>query len=299
MSFKQWQSEITQNLIETLQASLPQHQFAEVVKYSIFPTGKLFRPLLTYSIAKDLGNITTAHEKFAQALEIHHTYTLIHDDLPAMDDDDIRRGRASAHKQFSEWQAILSGDALLNLSYELLADIPADNLPQLLKEFSVSNGAKGLILGQVMDLAQEKQSIESILTLHELKTGRLIQLALVGSAIISGKQKMIEPLRELGKAIGLNFQLLDDLCELADPLSTHEQDINPFIHFKSQVLLDIVKENNSTINRICSEHQLQTTQNYANEYAEKIKTKLTKNISKIREHISLTDVDLRKIIEMN
>ncbi len=298
MSFENWKLEISRELSHKLDELLPDHKFKEVINYSVFPTGKLFRPLLVYALAQDLGEINKNHTLFAVAIELHHTYTLIHDDLPAMDDDDYRRGRLSSHKKFSEWEAILAGDALINLSYEILAELPSLYLNKLLKYFSSFTGPQGLIFGQVLDLNDENKNLDEILRLHELKTARLIQLAFIGAAIINDKQEHLEKYKELGKAIGVNFQLLDDLCELTKDLGHHEKEINPFIHYPSEEILAIISNNNKRITNICQEHQLNTIREYIEAYLTEIKEKLENNFEPIYNYIKLNPEKLKDITSL-
>lgn len=190
-------------------------------EYSLFPTGKLFRPRLVHAIFGDLGEISERQKGLlASALEIHHTYSLIHDDLPCMDDDDFRRGRTSLHKRFSEWEAILVGDGLLNLSYHLLHQLSPQN-PLFFRFASWCFGPKGLILGQAMDLA----GLQGQKRTNELKTSRLFQACVVlphllnSSSIPLNKLKM---LLKLGQTIGQAFQLNDDLDD-SELSSTLEQ----------------------------------------------------------------------------
>jgi len=232
-----------QNLATHLEQVIPQHDCSEIYGYSLFPAGKLFRPRLAYAMAMDLGlsesDFTPAHpiSLLASSIEMHHVYTLIHDDLPCMDDDDIRRGRPSAHKQFNEWMAVLAGDGLLNASFQLLSRIDNPNLAKLLRFYSWATGAKGLILGQMMDLNQEAgQSLARLLEIHRLKTSRLIQVSLCGPAILlSGKFEFIRSYR-LGDALGVLFQLIDDLSELGEPLGEHEMAIHPWVKNSAQTL---------------------------------------------------------------
>lgn len=238
---------------------LPNHPIKDGYLWAMFPAGKLFRPNLALSILKDLND--KAYDQFlknenknigylAAALEVHHSYSLVHDDLPAMDNDDFRRGKASTHKQFGEWRAILIGDGLLNISYQFLSKIklesPTQSL-QLIKIFSHAMGPKGLIHGQTLDLSHEMTtSFPNTLLTHQLKTARLIQMSLVGGAIVSNKasNKMLKDIWRYGESIGILFQLLDDLSELADKnLSLHELDVNPWLKFK-----DHTKD--STLNRL-------------------------------------------------
>lgn len=297
MSFNEWQSEISEGIETSLSEVLPHHNFKEVIKYSVFPTGKLFRPLLVYSLAKDLGTISPEHKVFSHSVELHHTYTLIHDDLPAMDDDDMRRGRASSHIKFSEWQAILAGDALISSSYELLAKISEKALPALLQIYGEYTGGKGLILGQVMDLGNENKTLESLLLLHELKTGRLIQLCLEGVCIISNRKELQAQARDIGKCLGINFQLLDDLCELTEEIGSHEKDINPFLHYDQSELFQIINKNKQIIEQACADNQFNQLMAYIQVYYEKVYKKLKNGITKVNKHITIDINEIDKLLK--
>ncbi len=265
----------------------PTHKFQEVLSYTVLPAGKLFRPQLVLNTAQDLGGIQKNHLLLASAVEVHHAYTLIHDDLPAMDDDNERRGRPSSHIKFSEWQAILAGDALLNSSYEILAKIDSKYLSDVLKSFTQYCGPKGLILGQVKDLGMENKSIPEILEIHELKTSRLIQCCLTNSAILSDRKDLSEELYQLGSCLGLNFQLLDDLCELTEPINEHEEDINPFLHFNQKELLEIIAENNEKIFSITQKYKLASLEKYIEFYLRKSKDKIINGRESIKNHIEI------------
>ncbi len=240
-----------------LKQCLPSHSFAEVYQYAVLPAGKLFRPKLALASYLDSqGSQEALNEdlwKLCTALEIHHAYTLVHDDLPAMDDDDMRRGQISTHKKFGQWQAILAGDGLSIASFNLLSRINHSQTQLLTRLSAHALGPKGLIHGQALDLSQEMNlSFDNLLRTHELKTARLIQLALVGGAILSTpdlKVIKLKSLWRLGYAIGVSFQLLDDLLELSDEtLSQHESDVNPWPKLtrecsqKTQELLKLVDQ---------------------------------------------------------
>ncbi|MFT6632192.1 MAG: geranylgeranyl pyrophosphate synthase [Bacteriovoracaceae bacterium] len=297
MSFKNWQNEISEDIKATLNKLLPTHKFKEVVEYSVFPTGKLFRPLLVYSVAQDLGEIKTGHKLLAQSIELHHTYTLIHDDLPAMDNDDMRRGRASSHIKYSEWEAILAGDALLSSSFEIISGLSPSIISPILKLYGEYTGGKGLILGQIMDLGNENKTLESLLKLHELKTGKLIQLCLEGACLISDRPELQQPLSELGRSLGINFQLLDDLCEFTDEISPHELEINPFLHYDKAQILKIIKLNTITINSTCNELQLDTLKEYIQTYYDKIFNKLNLGISHVNKHVKISNDELKDLLK--
>lgn len=231
------------HLASHLKRVISYHSSSEIYGYSLFPAGKLFRPRLAYAMAIDLGiqesDFTVKHpiSLLASSIEMHHVYTLIHDDLPCMDDDDIRRGRPSAHKQFNEWMAVLAGDGLLNASFQLLSQIENPHLSQLLRFYSWATGPKGLILGQMMDLNQEAdQSLTKLIEIHRLKTSRLIQVSLCGPAILLKDKKEFMTSYRLGDALGVLFQLIDDLSELGEHLGQHELAINPWVKNSAQTL---------------------------------------------------------------
>jgi len=178
-----------------LKMCLPHHQISEVYEYATLPGGKLIRPHLVWSILQDLNpklynqsssNPFSDHALLSSSIEFHHSYTLLHDDLPCMDDDQIRRGKACTHLVYGEWKALLAGDGLLNVSYQLLSKLKNKRSNDLFRFYSWSTGPKGLIHGQVLDLSNEMNlSFENTLRTHELKTARLFQVAILGSAILS------------------------------------------------------------------------------------------------------------------
>lgn len=277
---------IESDLIEHLQKCLPQHNFKDVIEYAVLPPGKLFRPKLVVGLANDLKSFTSNHKYLASSIEIHHAYTLVHDDLPAMDDDDFRRGKPSTHKKFNEAQAILVGDALLNFSYELLSNIEATYLPKVLKLYGETTGSRGLILGQVMDLDENEKSLEDIITTHSLKTSCLMQLALEGTNILSDSKLPKEKVMQLGFALGIVFQLLDDLSELGDEISSHEQSINPFLKFNQSTVLNKLTEHISIINEITTSFHLINLKEVLDDYLLKMKGKIEENQTAISKHVS-------------
>ena len=284
--------ELNNELKSTLEKYVSDKAMREVLNYSLLPAGKFFRPTLVLHLAEDLGDITPAHKVLAMAVEIHHTYTLIHDDLPAMDNDDYRRGRLASHKKFNEWMAILAGDSLLGLSYEVLQELPPEKLPQILRVFGHYTGANGLILGQVKDLGLESKTLEDIITIHELKTAKLIQLCLIGSSILSNRQDLLPELENLGYALGVNFQLLDDLCELTEDINKHEKEINPFLNHDIKMLINLIKSNHITIQNIVKKYQLTLLSQFIESYISKMKTKVLNGKTKILEQSSLNERDL-------
>lgn len=241
---KESSSLLEENIAIHLRQNSPHHEFTEMLEYAVLPAGKLFRPKLALAKVADilgpektlklLQNPQSPLSLTLSSLEIHHAYTLVHDDLPCMDDDDERRGRPSLHKKYGQWQAVLAGDALLHMSHSLLEKTDSATKSLLPKIFNWALGAKGLILGQVYDLEGTiNKDFPSLLRTHTLKTGRLIQTSLCAGSILANKsdyRTLITNLK-LGEALGICFQLLDDLSEGTEKLNTHEIEVNPFLKF--------------------------------------------------------------------
>lgn len=289
---KEWPLEIEENLKNSLLKICKTPKFSEVLSYAVIPAGKLFRPMLAYCMGNDLGGVNDGHRTLACSLEMQHAYTLIHDDLPAMDDDDIRRGRASTHKKFTEWEAILAGDALLAHSIGMLAQVKHDDILKLISFYTDCIGANGLILGQVFDLAQKSSSIAEILEIHELKTARLIQLAMSGANILANKPIQHADTQELGKLLGINFQLLDDLCELTEEFGKHEREVNPFLNHNKDELVAIIMSNTRLMRKILDTNNLITTKEYINIYLEKIQSILNKGKLVLNSHVEFSQEEI-------
>jgi geranylgeranyl pyrophosphate synthase len=199
--------------------------------YAVSPAGKLFRPRLLESLAQDFAvRDTGAIQALGTALELHHAYSLVHDDMPCMDNDLERRGKPSLHVQYGEWRALLTGDALLALSYAALEDIQHPQSARIRRAFHWATGAKGLIQGQWIDLGSEaKSDAQKLLRMHELKTARLMQVAALATSYLANQTAAKEALR-LGRSIGLVFQWLDDLDDLTGrDITEHEREVNPFL----------------------------------------------------------------------
>ena len=250
MELDQIRNTLTHNLREHLDWQMPLNGLREVYEYSLFPTGKLFRPLLVWAIAKDFCKnqeflAKSNHALLASCVEFHHVYSLLHDDLPSMDNDTIRRGRPCAHLAFNEWKALLAGDGLLNLSYQTLSKIKSEKLPNIFKLMGSLLGTKGLVQGQVLDLSGEvTRNFSSLIETHKLKTARLIQFCLLSSYLLNKSQEIkyrqFMDLYRLGHRIGIVFQLLDDLTELTNfNLPDHEKLVNPWLNFKEEAYLEL------------------------------------------------------------
>ncbi len=216
-------------LARRLNRATPDAAVREVLHYAVLPAGKLFRPRLLEALATDLHADMEEILPWGCALELHHAYSLVHDDLPCMDNDLVRRGKPSTHVQFGQWRALLAGDALLALSYATLEELTHMQAPLLRKLFHWATGAQGLILGQWIDLAGGAPDPARLMRMHELKTARLMQLACAGAFVLADVDGLKAPLR-LGASIGLAFQLLDDLDDISSPEhAPHEDEVNPFL----------------------------------------------------------------------
>ena len=190
------------------------------MRYSLFAGGKRIRPILCIEAARAAGGETDGVVPCACALELIHTYSLIHDDLPALDNDDLRRGKPTCHVVYGEAIAILAGDALQTLAYEVLSRLKAsaDARIKIVEEIARATGTvDGMIGGQVKDLEAEHQrpDAETLEYIHRSKTGALITASLVSGAIYAGAtMPEVQRLRDFGRAVGLAFQIVDDVLDV-------------------------------------------------------------------------------------
>ena len=199
------------------------HRVFQAMEYSLFAGGKRLRPILCLLACRLVQGRTIQALPVACALEYIHTYSLVHDDLPALDNDDFRRGRPSCHKKFGEATAILAGDALLTEAFSLLSSplylkaVSPEIRLRLIREIALASGLAGMIGGQEADLAGEKKkvSLAYLQDLHQKKTGTLIAAALIGGGLIGGADpETLRILRRFGLRIGLAFQIRDDLLNV-------------------------------------------------------------------------------------
>lgn len=205
----------------------PPKEIHEAVRYSVFAGGKRLRPILILAAAEAAGGQVEQALAAAAAIELIHTYSLIHDDLPAMDDDDYRRGRLTCHKVYGEAMAILAGDALLTQAFILLSaepvsvDINPEARLRVIQEIAQAAGSKGMVGGQVVDMLYEDREVDlpTLTYLHEHKTGALIRGCLrVGGVLASAGPEQMEALTRYGERIGLAFQVVDDILDLEGSL---------------------------------------------------------------------------------
>jgi geranylgeranyl diphosphate synthase type II len=190
-------------------------RLVEAMRYSLLAGGKRIRPVLTLATARSLGADPATVLPTAAALELIHTYSLIHDDLPAIDDDTLRRGRPTCHVAFGEDVAILAGDGLFAEAFHVVLShqqgTPAE-LVAALREIAAATGVQGMVGGQFMDVAGLASDDDDLRTLHELKTGRLIEAAVVCGAVLSGAGDPT-PYRAFARELGLLFQIVDDVLD--------------------------------------------------------------------------------------
>lgn len=229
--FSQFAQNCRQRVDRSLDVYLPEQTDSTLLltamRYSLFNGGKRVRPTLVYAAALAVNpNIDLAGiDPIACSLECLHSYSLVHDDLPAMDDDDLRRGKPTCHIAFNEATAILAGDGLQTLAFELLlnAKVSAELKVQLVGELANASGAKGMVLGQAIDLAAVDQqlNLSELETMHRYKTGALIRASVAMGALAAGaNEEQLKALDDYAAAIGLAFQVQDDILDVTADTAT-------------------------------------------------------------------------------
>lgn len=212
---------------------------SEAACYSLFAGGKRLRPVLALTVVEMLGRDFGKYENLFAALECIHTYSLIHDDLPAMDNDDLRRGQATCHKKYGDATAILAGDGLLTLAFELLTEepfarnFPAETVIRCVHRIASASGFSGMVGGQYYDVhgAGNVQGEAQLLQIHSMKTAKLLSVSVSAPAVLSAVHDIIlARLTEYGDAIGLAFQICDDILnvvgskeEMGKPVGSDEK----------------------------------------------------------------------------
>ena len=195
----------------------------KAIRYSLFAGGKRIRPILCLASAEAVGGHAESILPVACALELIHTYSLIHDDLPAMDDDDYRRGRLTSHKVFGENMAILAGDALLTEAFHLMSDrglmekIAPEKMISVIHDIAGAAGCFGMIGGQVVDVQSEGEAVDTEVLnfIHTRKTGAMIAAAVVAGAVLANAGEVeLNALTSYGRHIGLAFQIADDILNV-------------------------------------------------------------------------------------
>ena len=215
-------SDLTDSRLETLLEGRekPVQELTDAMRYSTMIGGKRIRPVLVLEFCRVCGGDPDHALDLACALEMIHTSSLIHDDLPCMDDDDMRRGKPSCHKEFGETTALLAGDALEAYAFEVAAgaDLPAEATVKALRLLAAATGPYGMLGGQVMDIANESAddvSLQRLQATHQKKTGALIRAACELGCIAAGaEEKQLEAARDYGAALGMAFQIRDDILDV-------------------------------------------------------------------------------------
>ncbi|MEK8088274.1 farnesyl diphosphate synthase [Thermithiobacillus plumbiphilus] len=225
--FAEFQTRMRERIEVQLAQLLPDEQILpaglhQAMRYCTLEGGKRLRPLLVYATGQSLGAGVELLDRAASAVELIHVYSLVHDDLPAMDDDDLRRGRPTCHKAYDEATAILVGDALQALAFQVLADHAWTVEPlrrlRMIEELAMAAGSRGMVGGQAMDLAAvgRQLSLPELEDMHIHKTGRLIRASVTLGALAAGltvQDKSFHQLREYAEYIGLAFQIQDDILD--------------------------------------------------------------------------------------
>ena len=222
-----YQNVINKKILELLNESDNSSRIVEAMRYSVSAGGKRIRPILALAAAEATHANPADVLPAACALEMIHTYSLIHDDLPAMDDDTLRRGKPTSHIQYDEATAILAGDALLTLAFEILSSTENDSRENLSRHLKIIHllaraaGHQGMIQGQMQDICSEgnKLDLDALIRMHSLKTGALIEAAVVVGAMFGhADQDKLDSLHSYAQNIGLAFQVIDDILNVSgDP----------------------------------------------------------------------------------
>ena len=223
----------------------------QAMNYSLLANSKRLRPLLLLSALKDIKGTYQEGFDCAAAIEMVHTYSLIHDDLPAFDDDDYRRGQLTCHKQFDEPTAILAGDGLLTAAFGQISNSDSYNDNQKVKLISLLSeyaGQEGMVKGQCLDMLYESKqvTIDQLEEMDGLKTGKLITLPLLAASVISDREELNEQFKDIGKKLGLAFQIQDDLLDVLSNKQmtgkSNSDEANEKSTYVSLLSVDIAKE---------------------------------------------------------
>ena len=220
---------VSKNITEVIEEANPIEQ---AMNYSASSESKMIRAALIYASAENNNQLNPLSKlTLATAIELVHTYSLIHDDLPSMDDDDYRRGKESNHIKFGEANAILAGDALQALAYQIIANdahLNSDMKVEAISILSSACGKNGMVYGQYLDIKNETKETkkDEIVLIHSLKTGKLIECAVMLGQIGNNKNKYIDKYHNFGRKIGLAFQITDDILEVTSDKKTLGKNTN-------------------------------------------------------------------------
>lgn len=228
MNFRDEQEKRVKEIEEILKKRLPlkegkQKQIMEAMEYSLLAGGKRLRPMLMLETYRLFGGRSSVIEPFMAALEMIHTYSLVHDDLPAMDNDEYRRGRKTTHVVYGEGMGILAGDALLNYAFEIAAsafdmeDVDAAKIGKVIQILSGKAGIYGMIGGQVVDVLSTGQEVdgETLDFIYQLKTGALIECAMmIGAVLADADSEQVQAVEQIAAKVGMAFQIQDDILDV-------------------------------------------------------------------------------------
>ena len=220
----EWLQKVEQQLDLLLPADgTPPYPLHAAMRYSLFPGGKRIRPLFCLAACHAAGGSSDSALTAAAAVELLHSYTLVHDDLPCMDDDTTRRGKPTVHVQFGEAIAVLTGDALLTMAFEVASASPV-NAAKIVTALARAGGSKGVIAGQVMDISAERPDEKTICAIHQHKTADLIAAAVeTGALAADAAPDRQQALVRYGNATGLAFQIIDDLLDSDETAAAHKE----------------------------------------------------------------------------
>lgn len=220
IALMEWKTQVERALESFMDRLDAPERLRASMRYSLDAGGKRVRPALIYAVLDAYGVARTTGDATAAALEMIHTYSLIHDDLPAMDDDDMRRGRKTNHIEFDEATAILAGDALLTNAFTCLleTDAPADVKVELLERLAMAAGAAGMVGGQLDDMLGERggiDDVEALESIHRRKTGALLMFAVEAGGLLAGASMAdLAHLKRYGRHLGIAFQIQDDILDV-------------------------------------------------------------------------------------
>lgn len=222
---ERWKVDTNKRLKELLPLSDTPDLLHQAMSYSCLSEGKRIRPLFCYSAVQAVGEVLEEMLDVGCAIEMIHCFSLIHDDLPCIDNDDLRRGNPTCHKIYGEGIAVLAGDALMVLAIDILAslNLEPNKVIKIIKTLSQAIGSQGLVGGEVLDILSERQTpnLEILETIHRKKTASLIAASTVMGGILSNAtEKQLEQLKFYGESVGLAFQIIDDIL---DETATPEQ----------------------------------------------------------------------------
>ena len=279
---------IDENLSKYTNSCYPEIIY-ESINYSLMSGGKRIRPKLVLASCEAVGGNINSAMPFACAIEMIHAYSLIHDDLPSIDNDDFRRGKKTNHKVYGEGMATLAGDALLNMAYEVMSLECLKNLKKAqilaMQEIATSAGVKGMIGGQVADITSESKIITSdeLMYIHTHKTGALIQSCMYAGSILGGAdESLANKLKEAGKLIGIAFQIKDDLLDIQSTNEVLGKPINSDIKNNKVTyvtLHGIEKSQDDFENYTKKAIQILNNENLKNDYMQKLAISLLKRIN--------------------